>query len=128
MKVYISGPISAAKDLTIETKHSRFYSCEDWIRNHTDWEPVNPLKLEACQRESEFYCGGPQNNKMPDVVTFDHTWECWMRYDLKALLDCRAIALLPRWEESPGAAMECDIARTLGMTPYFTDETGRIVL
>ena len=43
------------------------------------------------------------------------TWAEYMRTDLRALLDCEAIALLPGWEQSRGARCEVSIAEDLGM-------------
>lgn len=128
MKVYISGPISAKiEGTTAEQRKERFMLCEQWILLHTRMEPINPLKVQACPDHS---CGGAANNLIQGVDDAhpDHSWECWMRHDIKALLDCQAIVLLPGWDQSPGATMECDIARTLGMIPYFADKTGRILL
>lgn len=127
MKVYISGPISANVEGTAEQRKERFMLCEQWILLHKPWQPINPLKVQACVDHS---CGGAANNLIQGVddANPEHSWECLMRHDLKALLDCRGIVLLPGWEHSPGATMEADIARALGMTPYFADHTGRIML
>ncbi len=43
------------------------------------------------------------------------TWEEYMRADLRALVGCEAIALLPGWEQSRGARREVSIADELGM-------------
>ena len=43
------------------------------------------------------------------------TWEEYMRADLRALVGCEAIALLPGWEQSRGARTEVSIAAELGM-------------
>lgn len=125
VKAYISGPISAEiPHTTREERKNRFHLCEDWITKfRPEWEPVNPLKVQACP---DFSCGGPAASQMQGVETTDHSWECWMRYDLKALLECNAIVLLPGWDESPGAHMECNIARWLGMRPYFATIDGVI--
>jgi hypothetical protein len=39
----------------------------------------------------------------------------YLRNDLRALLDCDAIALLPGWEQSIGARCEVAVAITLGL-------------
>ena len=43
------------------------------------------------------------------------TWAEYMRTDLRAMLDCEMIALLPGWEQSRGARREVSIADELGM-------------
>lgn len=45
----------------------------------------------------------------------EHTWAEYLRGDLVALLDCTAVALLPGWESSRGAALETHVAKALGM-------------
>lgn len=45
-----------------------------------------------------------------------HPWEWYLRRDLKALMDCTHVQLLPGWETSRGAQLEVYVARKLGMT------------
>jgi hypothetical protein len=42
-------------------------------------------------------------------------WADYLRRDIKALMDCKAIALLPGWDKSRGATLEHYIATKLGM-------------
>jgi hypothetical protein len=42
-------------------------------------------------------------------------WVGYMRRDIRMLMDCDGIALLPGWWKSPGAKLELYVARTLGM-------------
>lgn len=41
-------------------------------------------------------------------------WVDYLRYDLRELLDCDAVALLPGWERSRGASLEKYVAEQLG--------------
>lgn len=58
-----------------------------------------------------------------DVVnpaTLDHSrhdgsWASHMRVDIRALMDCDGVALLPGWESSKGARVEWRLALDLGM-------------
>ena len=43
------------------------------------------------------------------------TWAEYMRTDIRALVDCEVIALLPGWGQSRGARREVSIADELGM-------------
>lgn len=43
------------------------------------------------------------------------SWSACMRADLKAMLDCCTVALLPGWEDSKGANIEARLAIQLGM-------------
>jgi hypothetical protein len=42
-------------------------------------------------------------------------WETCMRYDLKILMDCDVLVLLPNWKKSRGAKFEVLIAKKLGI-------------
>lgn len=42
-------------------------------------------------------------------------WADYLRKDIRLLMDCDAIALLPGWEKSKGAKLEVHIATELGM-------------
>lgn len=42
-------------------------------------------------------------------------WEHYLRKDIRLLMDCDAVALLPGWENSRGARLERDIALALSM-------------
>jgi hypothetical protein len=43
------------------------------------------------------------------------SWAACLRRDIKDLVDCDVLVQLPGWENSPGASLEGDIARRLGM-------------
>lgn len=116
-KAYISGPInSPVPGLTHEEAKERFHRCERWINEYLpEWKVVNPLKVGACTDES---CG-----------EFDgHTWDCWLRYDLIAMLGCNTIVFLPDWMSSAGATLEAHVARHILLEPFYADGDGRILL
>ena len=54
------------------------------------------------------------------------SWEDYMRNDLKALLDCTHLALLPGWEKSKGAHLELHIAHRLAMGVFQYDKLLKI--
>lgn len=52
----------------------------------------------------------------PAAVTEDpQTWESAVRNDIKKMLECDEVHMLPDWQESRGAQLERDIALRLGM-------------
>lgn len=42
-------------------------------------------------------------------------WDYYLRKDVKLLLECEGVAVLPGWQASKGASLEVHIAQTLGM-------------
>ena len=50
-----------------------------------------------------------------DLVPPTGTWEEAMRISIGRMLRCDAVAYLPGWRESRGAALEVRLARAVGM-------------
>ena len=54
-----------------------------------------------------------------DPTTFDFpediAWAKAMKYDIREMMQCDGVALLPDWENSPGARLEEKLARDLGI-------------
>lgn len=48
-------------------------------------------------------------------IAAETDWHGAMRADLRALLTCDAIALLPGWQESAGAHLEMHVAHRVGI-------------
>ena len=49
------------------------------------------------------------------VTDNSHTWDESVRNDIKIMLECDEVHLLPDWQESRGAQLERDIALRLGI-------------
>jgi hypothetical protein len=45
----------------------------------------------------------------------DLPWDWYLRRDLRELVKCSRIALLPDWQQSRGAQLELHVAEALGM-------------
>jgi len=90
MKIYISGPITG---LNYEEAFQNFEKAENYFLSNS-MEVINPMKLKH---------------------NHDLSWESYMRVDLKAMLDCDAIALIDNWEQSKGAQVEYRLANDLNM-------------
>lgn len=99
MIIYISGPITGDPDAP-----AKFAQAEQALMT-TGHFVLNPFSVPAC---SDGLCEGEKRN--------GHTWTCWLSHDLKALLDCNAVASLPGWKQSPGSLLEHHVARELGFT------------
>lgn len=88
-RVYISGKISG---LSFEEAFAKFDEAKDYFLK-LDYDVVNPMNLSHQH---------------------DLSWESYMREDLKAMMDCDAIALLSNYRDSKGAGIEKELAEQLG--------------
>lgn len=50
-------------------------------------------------------------------------WSEYMKADIQMLLGCDGILLLPGWQNSRGARLECSIADALGFPSFSTIES-----
>jgi len=101
MKVYISGPISGLDRRLVE---KRFQLAADWLER-IGHIAVNPMTIEPIPG-----CGCP-----PEAL---HTWACCLRKDIRQLVTCDAIYLLPNWHGSRGARLELHNALELGLEMF----------
>lgn len=90
MRVYISGAISGREPNEVRKE---FELAKRYLISE-GYEAISPLA-----------------NGLP----WDCAWEFHMREDLRLLLKCQKIAMLPSWRESRGAMLEVFIATALGM-------------
>lgn len=93
--IYISGPMSNMPQLNFPA----FNRAAAMLRAK-GYTVINPAELDA-----------------QDVGPL--TWEGYMRRDIRALMDCTHVAMLPGWEKSRGAKLEKHIAEALGMRVIF---------
>lgn len=88
-KIYLSGKITG---LELSDAQKLFENAEKEMSQFYD--VVNPMKLRHDH---------------------DQTWESYMKEDIKAMMDCQFICMLPNWEQSKGAKIEKDLAESLRM-------------
>lgn len=89
-KIYISGQISG---LTPEEYAALFQAAEKRLKEQGN-DVINPLNNGVAPGEP---------------------WREHMKADIRLLLECDAIYMLPNWELSTGATLERNIAQTLGL-------------
>jgi len=95
-RCYIAGPMTGKPDLNFPAFHAQA------ARLRADgWDVVNPAELN------------PDPSK---------GWLDCMRTDIKALVECTAIFMLPGWEWSKGASLEHHIAQRLEMRVVYVTE------
>ncbi|WP_063042293.1 MULTISPECIES: DUF4406 domain-containing protein [Nocardia] len=93
-KVYLAGPMSGYPEWNFPAFHAAAAELRDLGLN-----VVNPAELDD-----------------PGHVPGSEDWSWYLRRDLKKLLDCDSIVLLPGWDESRGAKLEYRVAYELGMS------------
>jgi hypothetical protein len=106
VKVYVSGPIKGKPD----GNRAAFLGSAVWLegRGH---EVCNPHDVRPGH-EGRCRFGTPEEG-------VEHSYECFMEWDLRALLDCDAIFMMDGWVHSTGARAELDVARTIGLQVMF---------
>lgn len=67
----------------------------------------------------ELFIAGFEPISPVDLNAENTTWQAAMRTDIAAMMYCDAVLVLPCSEDSPGAAVEMDLAGKLGI-PMFT--------
>lgn len=90
MKCYLAGPMSGYPDHNIPA----FREAASTLRAR-GYEIISPA--DACDDQS------------------GRTWEEWMRLDIKLLMECDGVFVLPGWERSRGARLEVHIGRSVGL-------------
>lgn len=98
-RLYLSGPMTGIPEYNAPA----FNALATWYRA-MGYEVVNPAEV-----------------KLPDGAT----WHDFMRADLKLMLDCTGIHMLPGWENSKGAVIEHDLAVKLGFEVTFENGARR---
>jgi len=86
--VYIAGPMSGLPNDNREA----FYAAERRLRK-LGYQTVNPARLHGH---------GPRK-----------AWAEYLKLDLREMVLCDLVVLLPGWEESRGATLECAVATML---------------
>lgn len=86
--LYLSGPMTGVPDLN----RPAFNKMAKALR-YLGYSVVNPPELDLNE---------PQRS-----------WEGCLRRDIKHLMNCKAIATLPRWNKSKGALLEVFIGKAL---------------
>ena len=98
MTIYISGPMSSLPNLNRDA----FAAAAAKLRG-LGYAVVNPAETDPP--------GEP-------------TWEECMRADIRDMMGCTHLALLPGWENSRGATLEVHIAEALGMPCAWSEDYG----
>ncbi len=123
MKYYLSGPITlGGTELhTLEQRKEEFAAAARAAYAElglSESDIVNPLDVIP---ECGYMCDPGQ---LSDAPPFIHTHTCYMKHDIKAMMDCDAIIMLPHWMDSKGALIEYKLAESLGFKIIYMDSAG----
>lgn len=102
-RIYISGPMTGLPG----ENHGAFHTAAAQLRA-LGYEVVNPAETTVPSEGAH--------------------WEAWLKADLRQMLTCDTIALLPGWEASKGAHLELHVAHRVGMTVVNVAEMHRTEL
>ena len=105
--MYVSGPIMYA-DADAEDQFKKWSKTLALL----DWDPIDPRDIPAK-------CGGACIT-LPheDEKGMAHSWKCFLRYDLMAMLKCDGVFMIPGWHDSHGARLEMQTAVACGIPVY----------
>ena len=89
MRIYVSGPMTGHPELNFPAFHA---------------------KAKELRAQGFDVCNPADHDEVPN-----QSWAFYLRKDIRLLMDCQALHLLPGWASSRGARLEHHIARELGM-------------
>lgn len=102
MTAFISGPMSGYEDFNYPAFH----------------EAGKLLSKVGIEFESPAHmCTGQY--LYPPRADDALPWDYYMRKSLRQLLQCKAIIMLPGWQDSRGAQLEKQVAEALGMVVLY---------
>lgn len=104
MKLYLSGAIATEPNFV-----NVFSNLQAWLES-AGYEVVNPVNVAACQNDGK--CLETGQAAKPDDP---HSWQCYMKYDLIAMLECDGVAMIENHLQSKGAMLEGYLAMQVGL-------------
>jgi len=113
MKLYIAGPMTGMEDWNFPA----FFDAEEQLKS-LGYAVENPARHDGNTVEEALATVGTLENPV-------EKWEFYVKRDLKYLLECVGVVLLPGWQESEGARLEVHIAKQLKM-PLFILRDGKL--
>lgn len=102
-RAYLAGPMRGYHRYNFPLFHHVTH-----VLRGKGWEIVSPAELDEDLGFN------------PDLSLKDNGFDLHeaMRRDIEALLTCDSIILLPDWRNSPGACLELEVARAVGLSAF----------
>lgn len=112
MKIYIAGPMRGIAEYNFPA----FMRAEE-VLVREGWEVINPAQIDL---DEGFDVDTPQKGLTKQDL------EDYIMRDIRLVIKCDAICMLPEWGSSDGAYVEHAIARYCDIPVYSIDRTGRV--
>jgi len=111
MKFYLSGRITGLTQHEFTMNFRR--GAHVVMERYEDAEVINPTEVKVCDDPR---CGGGATLDNGNQL---HAYHCYMKHDIKEMLDCDAIVMLPDWDLSSGATFEREVAIKCGLHVFY---------
>lgn len=110
MRIYLAGLIAAGGTLPHEevTRNCAVFDVHAARLRAIGHDVVSPVELDELDEPRD---------RLHTVSSLEVHHAC-MRRDIRELLTCEAIYMLPGWLSSVGARVELDVARAVGILSY----------
>lgn len=99
--IYLSGP------MTNDPNYRENFKYFEDLFEGSGYHVFNPVYLSDRLIK--------ENNLSTEQAFSEENRNLFLREDIKAMLDCTKVVMLPGWKKSKGAKLECKIAEMLGM-------------
>lgn len=107
-RVYIAGPMTGIPRFNFPAFD---YATIRW--RDAGWEVVSPADLTRDLWRERFGEDFDPASTDPAISAGGDIYRDFLREDIRAILSCDAIALLPGWRKSKGVAVELTVARAM---------------
>lgn len=121
MRVYIAGPMTGYPLFNFPAFDQ---AAEQWRK--AGHEVVSPAELTREQFKTRFGDEFDPTSNDARIAAGGDIYRDFLREDIRHIIDCDAIALLPGWEKSKGVAVELTVARAMKLDEYDANTGERV--
>lgn len=113
MRVYIAGPMTGYPEYNFPAFDR---ATEQWRAAGHD--VVSPAEMTRSLFKARFGDEFDPTSTDARIAAGGDIYRDFLREDIRHILDCDAIALLPGWEKSKGVAVELTVARAMKLQEF----------